>query len=111
MRESNLELSGLEYEQTYSAAMIAGLEKLNTVNLRKNWSEYIKYGFYWMVGIQVLVVPGLLTLMFFRPEITFDEIVPIIYVITTENFLQIIGLVVIVVKFLFPPEMPKRKDN
>ncbi|MDD2917338.1 MAG: hypothetical protein PHH70_05855, partial [Candidatus Gracilibacteria bacterium] len=48
-QESQLELSGLEYEQTYSASTVAGLDMLNTLNLRRNWSEHIKHGFYFMV--------------------------------------------------------------
>lgn len=110
MQKSHLELSGLESEQAYSASMVAGLDMLNTLNLRRNWSEYIKHGFYFMVGVQILIIPVLFMLMFIRPEITFDKITPIIYVIIGENFIQIIGLVLVVVKFLFPPEVSRAKE-
>ena len=60
-----------------------------------------------MVGLQVSIIPILLALMFFRPDITFEKITTIIYVVIWENFVQIIGVVLVVVKFLFPPEAPK----
>lgn len=104
------ELSGLESEQAFSAAMVAGFDRLNTVNLRREWSEHIKYGFYFMIAIQVLIIPILILLMFLRPEITFDKITPIIYMVIGESFIQIIGLVLVVVKFLFPPEIAKKVE-
>lgn len=110
-QESQLELSGLEYEQTYSASTVAWLDMLNTLNLRRNWSEHIKHGFYFMVWVQVLIIPVLLMLMFIRPDITFEKIAPIIYVVIGENFIQIIWLVLVVVKFLFPPEASRMKIN
>jgi hypothetical protein len=111
LHSSSLELSGLESKQEYSAAMVASFDRLSTVNLRRNWSEHIKYGFYFMVWVQVLIIPVLLTLMFLHPEVTFDKITPIIYVVVAQNFLQIVGLVLVVVKYLFPPEMPNARDS
>lgn len=108
-QNSHLELSGLESVQTYSSAVTSSLDLINTINLRRDWSHYIKYGFYAMVGLQVSIIPILLTLMFFRPDVTFEKITTIIYVVIGENFVQIIGVVLVVVKFLFPPETPKVK--
>lgn len=63
-----------------------------------------------MIAIQVLIIPILILLMFVRPEITFDKITPIIYMVIGESFIQIIGLVLVVVKFLFPPEIAKKSE-
>ena len=110
LENSHRELSGLESEQAFSAAMVAGFDRLNTVSLRREWSEHIKYGFYFMIAIQVLIIPILLLLMLLRPEVTFDKITPIIYMVIGESFIQIIGLVLVVVKFLFPPEIIKKRE-
>lgn len=68
-------------------------------DLRNRWSKYL--GLFLLLSILFQMV---LTFAIGTGRVAFDDYKPFLHVVISENFLQIVGMVYIVVKFLFPTE-------
>jgi len=69
--------------------------------LRRQWSEKISSVLYAMVMFQYFILLWVALWIVFK-LFTFEQSKPLLLVIAGENFIQILGLAYIVVKFLYP---------
>lgn len=67
--------------------------------LRKRWSQYLFWFLLAMVAFQFL-----LTITIGLDLLSFQNYKHFLYIVVGENFLQIVGMCIIVVQFLFPKQ-------